>query len=142
MKIQTWILILTTLLVVAQSSYNFKNSQDFYGYNVMSFALAPSTVTGTSFNLALGLLNGSVVLTSTENYSFRMTYPLHTIAVTVMDWSPMGIFTVTFNQVKLFDPVRSITRLTLNPVNQVMFAAVAPSANPYIITAVSFTDRI
>lgn len=65
MKYQTWILVFATLFALAQSSYNFKNSQAFYEYPISSFALAPSTVATSNLNLALGLLNGTVVLTST-----------------------------------------------------------------------------
>jgi hypothetical protein len=65
MKYQTWILIFAALFVLAQSSYTFKNSQSFYEYAISSFALAPSTVATPNLNLALGLLNGTVVLTST-----------------------------------------------------------------------------
>ncbi len=64
-KNQTW-LILATVLILTQSSFYFKNSQSFYEYTVSKFALAPSNApTSNNFNLALGLLNGTVVFTST-----------------------------------------------------------------------------
>ena len=66
MKYQTRILIFSTLLVLAQSLYIFKNTYNFKDYTISSFILAPSIVLGINYNLALGLSNGSVVLTSTE----------------------------------------------------------------------------
>ena len=71
-----------------------------------------------------------------------MTYYPHNFAILAMDWTSQGLFTATYNQVKLYNPATMFTRLTLNfTTSQVMYAVTA-SSNLYIMTAVSFADRI
>lgn len=138
-KYQAW-LVVVCLLAVSQSSFNFKTSQSFYEYTVNRFTIAPSTVTTANYNLALGLLNGSVVLTNTENFNNRYFYYPHNTSIQALDWNQAGIFSASLTQVKVINPSAMNTVLSLNFTSIILFAITAYNS-PYIMTAVSFSDR-
>lgn len=139
--------ILLLLFSPAFSWYSLKTSSSFYGYSVTSFALAPKDVNAISsnINLAIGLMNGTVIFTYTDNFNTKYNaYPFqNNIPILKMDWTEAGVFLQTAYQIKVIDPINYSTKLYMNFSELISTSASAYSVNgSKIMTAVSFQNRI
>ena len=141
-----YIFILFTLLTPSSAWYTFKSSYSFYGYSITSFTLAPKTVNAISanINLAMGLYNGTVVFTNTDDFNTKYNaYPFNGNAILKMDWTEAGVFLQTANQIKVIDPINYSTKLNLNFTDSIVASCTASAlSGSKILTAVSLPGRI